>query len=168
MGSAMVEELAAYKRCIERIERAWPQFLTQRSEHLQQGQRFGKVPEKVAEEILRDLFSEVLDWPSSHLNYQLERADLVLTSPGVRWIVVEAKRPGLLAWNCKAVRAALDQACRYAAEQKVRCVAISDGQMLYTADVAHGGLRDRLFVDLARLSPALDLWWLSVHGIYRT
>ena len=46
-------------------------------------------------------------------------------------------------------------------------MAVSDGQMLYAADVAHGGFRDRLFVGLDAPEPPLELWWLSVHGIYR-
>ena len=109
----------------------------------------------------------MLDWPTEHVNWQVERADIVLTSPGVRWMVVEAKRPGLLAWNEHAVRRALDQALGYAAKQHVRCVAISDGHMLYAADVVHGGLRDRVYVALDGSEAPEDLWWLSVHGIYR-
>ena len=57
---------------------------------------------------------------------------------------------------------------KYADEQHVRCVAVSDGQMLYAADVVHGGLRGRLFVSLDCEKPPEDLWWLSVHGIYRS
>jgi hypothetical protein len=91
----------------------------------------------------------------------------VLTSQGVKYLVVELKRPGALAWNRRAVEAALAQACRYAAEQKVKQVAISDGYLLYGAELAHGGLRDRVLVDLESSSPDEQLWWLSVHGIYR-
>jgi hypothetical protein len=32
----------------------------------------------------------MLDWPTEHVNWQVKRADIVLTSPGVRWLVVEA------------------------------------------------------------------------------
>lgn len=64
--------------------------------------------------------------------------------------------------------AALDQARRYAAEQKVRCVAISDGHMLYAADVRAGGLADRLFCSLDEPDPPEMLWWVSLDGIYRT
>ncbi len=46
-------------------------------------------------------------------------------------------------------------------------IAVSDGQMLYAADIAAGGLKDRLFVALDTHEAPLDLWWLSVHGIYR-
>lgn len=161
------EQLASYRRCVDRVERAWPKFLARRQEYLAQEDRFGPVPEKAAEQILVTLFSDVLDWPVAHVNYQVQRADIVLTSPGVRWVVVEAKRPGLLAWHRRAIMAALDQACRYADEQKVRAVAVSDGRMLYAADRVNGGLRDRLFTDLASPDAPADLWWLSMHGIYR-
>lgn len=162
-----VEGLAAHRRCAERIERAWPAFLHRRQEHLVQADRFGSAPEKATEQILAALFSDVLDWPAAHVNYQLKRADIVLTSPGVRWVIVEAKRPGWLAWHRSAIEAALTQACRYADEQKVHSIAISDGHVLYAADRVSGGLRDRLFVNLASTLPPADLWWLSVHGVYR-
>jgi hypothetical protein len=164
----MPELLVLRQRCCDRIRTAWPGFADLRRRHLIQGDRFGRIPERATEEILRELFTSVLDWPTEHVNWQVERADIVLTSPGVRWLVVEAKRPGALAWNERAVHQALDQALKYAAEQHVRCVAISDGQMLYAADVAHGGLRDRVFVSLDCKEPPEDLWWLSVHGIYRS
>lgn len=41
------------------------------------------------------------------------------------------------------------------------------GAMLSAADMVGGGLKDRVFVSLAQEEPPLDLWWLSVHGIYR-
>jgi len=65
------------------------------------------------------------------------------------------------------VESALAQAVRYADEQRVRCVAVSDGLMLYAADIVSGGLRDRVFVSLEAGEPQEPLWWLSVHGIYR-
>jgi hypothetical protein len=164
---ADVERLVAYRRCVERIEENWEAFLVRRGEHLAQRERFGSVPEKATEQILAALFSGVLDWPPSYVNYQLERADIVLTSPGVRWVVVEAKRPGHLAWHRAAINDALAQACGYADEQKVRSVAISDGHMLYAADRVNGGLRDRVYVDLTAATSPTDLWWLSVYGIYQ-
>jgi hypothetical protein len=164
---ADVERLVAYRRCVERIEENWEPFLARRKEHLAQRERFGSAPEKATEQILAALFSDVLDWPPSYVNYQLERADIVLTSPGVRWVVVEAKRPGHLAWHRTAINDALAQACGYADEQKVRAVAISDGHMLYAADRVNGGLRDRVYVDLTAATSQTDLWWLSVYGIYQ-
>ena len=74
---------------------------------------------------------------------------------------------GALAWDRRAVERALDQARRYAAEQHVHHVAVSDGLMLYAADVEHGGLSDRVFARLDLPEPDGTLWWLSVHGIYR-
>lgn len=82
-------------------------------------------------------------------------------------MLVEAKRPGALAWNRRGVEAALDQAMRYASEQKVKCIGVSDGVMLYAADVQHGGLQDRVFASLDLSEPQEQLWWLSVHSIYR-
>lgn len=163
----MTAELGLRQRCCDGISESWPAFLQARRQHLLQGQRFGRVPERATEEILRELFTSVLDWPPEHVNWQVQRADIVLTSPGVKWLVVEAKRPGKLTWNEQAVHAALGQARRYAAEQHVRCVAVSDGDMLYAADVVHGGLRPRLLVSLAGDPAPEELWWISMHGIYR-
>jgi hypothetical protein len=77
------------------------------------------------------------------------------------------KRPGSLAWSRRAVESALDQALRYAAEQRVKAVAICDGPMLYSADITQGGLRDRVFVSLCECEAPLDLWWMAVQGIWR-
>lgn len=123
--------------------------------------------EKVTESILEDLFTGVLDWPLPGFNPQVERADIALSNLGIRWLIVEAKRPGALAWRRRAVDQALDQGVGYAAAQQVRCVAVSDGVMLYAADLADGGRRDRVFVSLTHSEAPVDLWWLSVQGIYR-
>jgi len=163
----MVKGLASYRRCLDRINGAWPAFTEKRQARLVQQERHGAAAEKVTENIIEDLFTEVLDWPISDLNNQVDYADLLLTSLGVKYLIVETKRPGALAWNRKAVEAALNQAVRYAAEQKVRCVGVSDGYMLYAADLVHGGLKDRVLVRLDTSDPPSDLWWLSVHGIYR-
>jgi hypothetical protein len=162
-----LEKLASYRACIEGIAGAWAGFLQKREQRLQQQQRLGEASEKVAENILEDLFTAVLDWPLSDFNNQVDRADIVLTDHGIKRLIVEVKRPGSLAWNRRAVEGALDQAMRYASEQKVRSVAISDGVMLYGADLAPGAVRDRLFVSLDRVEPPTDLWWLSVQGIWR-
>jgi hypothetical protein len=50
---------------------------------------------------------------------------------------------------------------------KVKTVAVSDGIMLYAADLRCGGVHDRVFVSLQQAEPPESLWWLSVHGIYR-
>ncbi len=162
-----LESLAAYRHCSERICVAWPEFLVRRASRLQPHPLLGKTPERVTESILEDLFTNVLDWPLESFNPQVEYADIVLSDHGFRWMIIEAKRPGTLAWNRSAVDRALDQAIRYAAEQRVRCVAVSDGEMLYAAEIADGGKRDRIFVRLGSAEAPLDLWWLSVQGIYR-
>lgn len=159
--------LASYRRCTERIQVAWPEFLAKRAQRLEQQRRHGEASEKVAENIVEDLFTTVLDWPLSDFNNQVEYADIVLTDHGIKRLVVEVKRPDSLAWSRKAVESAIDQAMRYACEQKVKAVAISDGVMLYAADIVDGGVRDRVFVSLCETTAPLDLWWMAVQGIWR-
>lgn len=163
----MVQDLASYRHCLEHIHLNWTPFLEKRMERLKQQEGPGLAAEKVAENILEDLFTIVLDWTLSDINYQVGYADLLLTRLGIKYLIVEVKRPGTLAWNRRAVQAALDQAVRYADEQKVKCAGVSDGFMLYAATVEHGGLQDRVFVSLEAAEPQETLWWLSVHGIYR-
>jgi hypothetical protein len=159
--------LASHRHCTERIQAAWRDFLAKRDERLEQQRRLGEACEKVAENILEDLFTAVLDWPLSDFNNQVEHADIVLTDHGIKRLVVEVKRPGSLAWNRRAVESALAQAMRYADEQRITAVAVSDGTMLYAANIADGGLRDRVYVSLSVSEAPLDLWWLSVQGIWR-
>ncbi len=162
-----IEDLASYRHAVARIRERWPSFLARRQERLAEQARNGHAAERATECILEDLFTEVLDWTAGDLNHQVGFADLMLTRTNVKWLVIEAKRPGALAWNNQAVRAALDQACRYAAEQHVQRVAVSDGNMFYAADVADGGLRDRVFVSLTADVPPDTLWWIAMDGIYR-
>lgn len=164
---ASIANLASYQRCVERIRAAWPLFLEKREQRLEQHRRFGEAAEKVAENILEDLFTTVLDWPLADFNNQVDYADIVLTSLGIKHLIVEVKRPGSLSWNRRAVENALLQARRYADEQRVKTVAVSDGGMLYAATIVDGGLRDRIFVSLCDPEPPCDLWWLSVQGIWR-
>lgn len=158
--------LASYRHCVERITGMWSTFTAQRSDRLRQG-LFDAPVEKIAENILEDLFTRVLDWAIPDVNLQIGKADMILSELGIKRLVLEVKRPGSLLWHRRAVEAALEQAMRYAASQKVGAVAVSDGHMLYAADISHGGLRDRIFVTLDADNPPLDLWWVSVHGIYR-
>lgn len=134
---------------------------------MEQQRRLGAASEKVAENILEDLFITVLDWSLTDLNNQVEHADIVITDHGIRRLIVEVKRPGALAWNRRAVDNALDQVRRYASAQRVKTVAVSDGVMLYAADIINGGLCDRLFVSLCDSEPPSELWWLSIQGIWR-
>lgn len=162
-----IETLSTYQHTVARIRERWPAFLAKRAERLAEQARHGHAAERATECILEDLFTEVLDWTPADLNHQVGFADLMLTRTNIKWLIVEAKRPGALAWNDRAVRAALDQACRYAAEQHVRHVAVSDGNMLYAADVVNGGLRDRVYVSLTEPATPDSLWWLAVFGISR-
>ena len=160
--------LASYRRCCDRLTAAWPEFLARRQERLAQQRRFGTAAEKVAENILEDLFTIVLDWRLSEVNNQVGYADMVLTRLGVKHLIVEVKRPGMLAWNERSVSLALAQAHRYASEQKVHSIAVSDGTMVYARDLIPGGYLDRLFVRLDEPQAPADLWWLSTDGIYRS
>jgi hypothetical protein len=166
-GDDGYKQLVSYRRCVARIETAWPAFAARRRQRLRQG-LFDAPVEKVAENIAEDLFTTVLDWSLDGVNLQVGRADVVLSELGIKRLVLEVKRPGSLIWHRNAVQAALDQALRYAAEQKVGAVAVSDGCMLYAADVrAGGGISDRILVALDTDVPPDDLWWVSMHGIYR-
>jgi hypothetical protein len=155
--------LASYRHCIERIDAAWPAFRAMRTDRL----RHGNEAERVAEGILEDLFTQVLDWERGDLMYQVGYADIVVSRNLAKYLVVEAKRPGTLIPGRRALEAAVAQARRYAGEQKIRSIAATDGRFLYAADIEGGGLSDRLLVDLATVDPPAGLWWLSVHGIYR-
>lgn len=160
-------ELSSYRQCRGRMDANWAAFLARRAARLAQQQRYGQAAEKVAEDILTDLFTNVLDWPLEGMNYQVERADFVLTALGIKRLVIEAKRPGTLQWQRAAVVKALEQAWRYAAEQKITCVAVSDGELLYAEEWDGGGARPRLLVQLNAAEAAEDLWWLSRDGVYR-
>jgi hypothetical protein len=135
--------------------------VAKRDQRLARQRRFGTAAEKVAENVLEGLFTMVLDWHLSEVNNQVGYADMVLTRLGVKHLIVEVKRPGSLAWNQHSVDRALTRAHRYADEQNVRCVAVSDGIMLYARDHIPGAHRDRLFVRLDQPEPPCDLWWLA-------
>ncbi len=166
-SSSLLTHLASHRRCADRIRSVWPDFLSKREQRLEQQRRLGTAHEKVAENILEDLFTTVLDWPLSNFNNQVDFADIVLTDHGIKWLIIEVKRPNSLTWNRHAVQSALDQALRYAAQQKVKIIAVSDGEMLYAANIEDGGLQDRVFVRLSDPEPPDALWWLSVQGIWR-
>jgi hypothetical protein len=160
-------QLASYRKLTARLNSVWPSFLAARKERLRQQERMGEVAEKLAENIVEDLLTQALDWLPGDLNYQLDYADIVVTRLGLKQMLLEIKRPGALSWNQNAVTAALVQAHRYAAGQKVLTVGVSDGQMLYVEEVAHGGSQPRLFVALDQADPPSDLWWIAQDGIWR-
>ena len=160
-------DLASFKRFETHLTTNWPTFCAKRSERLRQQGRFGEASERVAENIVEDLFTIALGWNLGDINNQVDYADIVVTRLGIKYCIVETKRPGALAWNHAAVHSALEQARRYADEQKVKCIAVSDGVMFYAANIEEGGLHDRVFVSLESKEPHSDLWWLSEHGVYR-
>jgi hypothetical protein len=162
-----IEQLAVYQRGVARIGERWDNFQALRHERLRECERFPHAAERAVEAVIEDLMTGVLDWSSGDLNHQVGYADLMLSRLGIKHLIVETKRPGALLRSRTAIEAALAQACRYAGEQKVQSVAVSDGTLLYCADVVAGGLRDRAFCSLSAAQPPTVLWWLSTDGIYR-
>lgn len=155
--------LVAYQRFIQRLENGWMRFLKDREDRL----RHGHEAEKVAEAIIEDLFTGPMDWNKGDLLYQESRADIVLSENGIKHLVIEVKRPGTFLPNRNSLEQALQQARRYADEQHVGRIAVTDGCYFYAADIEHGGFRDRLFVGLNSTKVPMPLWWVSVHGIYK-
>lgn len=154
---------ASHRRCVERITQTWQAFLEARSDRL----RHGDETEKVAEAIIEDLFTGVLDWSKGDLMYGIGYADIVVSHHLAKYLVIEVKRPGTLFPGRRALENAVGQARRYAGEQKIRSVAATDGRYFYAADVRDGGLIDRIMVDLSSPDAPVELWNLSVYGIYR-
>ena len=67
-----ITTLASYRHTVVRIQQRWPAFLIRRAERLKQNGRFGDAAEKVAEDIVQDLCTDVLDWAIGDLNNQVE------------------------------------------------------------------------------------------------
>lgn len=161
------QDLAGYRKCVQRTRAAWPVFLQRRESMLSAQERFGKVAEKAAENIVGVLLTSVLDWQERDLNWQLGRADLVVTHNFTKYLIVEAKRPGSLS-NRTAIDNALAQAIRYAHEQHVKQVAVCDGILFFAADIVDGGSCPRVAFNLAQEEPPVDaLWWVSMDGVHR-
>jgi len=122
-------DLACQQRCVGQIRARWPAFLQARQAHLR-SHSVGQAPtEKVAENILCDLFTQVLDWTTEQARLQENLVDLTLTRLGVKYLIVEAKRPGSLD-GPGSIGRAIKQACGYAAEHQVDKIAVSDGCIL--------------------------------------
>jgi hypothetical protein len=153
-------DLARQRKCVEQIRVRWPAFLAARQAHLR-SHGIGQTPaEKVAENILCDLFTNVLDWTTEQVRLQENRVDLLLTRLGVKYLIVETKRPGSFDGPASIGRA-LGQARRYAEEFNVDKIAVSDGCILKAHDMAKSSLRPRLQVHLSDSIPPDDLWWLT-------
>ena len=163
-GGFEYESLAKYRLCIARIEGAWNRFMSLRQDRL----RHGHESEKVAEGIVEDLFTEVLDWAKGDLLYQQKYADIVLSQNLMKYLLIEVKRPESLRPHRQSLEKAVEQARRYAADQHVDKIAATDGRFFYAADIdTAGGMTPRVLLDLSLPMPPRGLWWLSVHGIYR-
>jgi hypothetical protein len=158
--------LASFHTWTCRAEKAWTPFTGRRLEHLAEGHRYGGAPEKVAEDIVADLLTDVLGWAVSDLNHQVAYCDILVTQLGVRRLVIETKRPGALGGQ-RAVDGAFLQAQGYAETLHVDTVGVSDGARLLAADLIPGGRRLRVEADLSLIEPDPNLWWLSPDGIYR-
>ena len=96
---------ASHRRCIERITQNWETFLATRSDRL----RHGGETEKVAEAIIEDLFTSVLDWSKGDLMYGVGYADIVVSHHLAKYLVIEVKRPGTLSpvggrWRMPLIR----------------------------------------------------------------
>ena len=159
-------DLARRQRCVEQIRARWPAFLRARQAHLG-SHSVGQAPaEKVAENILCDLFTQVLDWTTEQARLQENLVDLTLTRLGVKYLIVEAKRPGSLD-GPGSIGRAVRQARGYAEEHKVDKIAVSDGCVLEAYDLAGSRLNLRVRTHLSAAEPPESLWWLSTRGIYR-
>jgi hypothetical protein len=166
VGDENFRSLSSYKKFIERLHQTWESFLESRSKLLDP-LKYQPVPEKVSEEIIRNLLTKVLDWEEADLQWQMQYADLVLTRNRNKYLVAELKRPSYLKRSLSSNQEALNQVRGYADQQKIHSVAISDGSVFYAADIVSGGLSHRMFVDLSSRMPPESLWWISVHGVYR-
>jgi len=166
LGDENFRLLSSYKKLIERLHQKWDIFLESRSKLLDP-LKYQSVPEKVSEEIIRNLLTQVLDWEEADLQWQMHYADLVLTRNRNKYLVAELKRPSFLKRSLGSNQEALNQVRGYADQQKVNSVAICDGSVFYAADIVGGGLSHRVFVDLSSKTVPESLWWISVHGVYR-
>lgn len=160
-------DLARQQRCVERIRARWPAFLQARQVHLRSHSVGRPLAEKVAENILCDLFTQVLDWTAEQVRLQENLVDLTLTRLGVKYLIVEAKRPGSLD-GPGSIGRAVRQARGYAEEHKVDKIAVSDGCILEAYDLDGPRLDLRVRTHLSDREPPESLWWLSTRGIYRS
>jgi hypothetical protein len=165
-GSA-TQALALYRKFTQRLTTTWPEFLRRREQWLCQLSRNGTAAEKVAENIIEDFFTVALDWSIETFNHQLNRAYMVLSRLGQKRLLIEAKRPDSLAPESASLEKALLQAERYATEQSVKSIVVSDGTYLHTVDLINGGRRIRCAVRLDTPEAPLETWWVSVNGVYR-
>lgn len=150
---------------VQRIRANWARFLEARSGRRAQQQMGGVAPDEVVQGILVDLFTDVLDWSSSDIHRERRGTGLLLARQGVSYLMVLIRRPGSLMWYRRTVEAALQEPRRWADRQGVKCIAVSDGVMLYAGDTLDAGLRDRAFLYLGGVEPPEALYRLSVDSM---
>ena len=160
-----MENQAKYKRFIDDINSNWSSFVKKRNDLLIQQKRYGKISEKATLKILNVLFTEILDWDIKDINDEVDYADIVITKLGIKRIIIEAKRPYGISWNEFQIEKHIDQANRYASEQKVNIIAISDGKYLLVFNVDEGSRDPRILIDLESDEPNCDLYYISVNGV---
>ncbi len=155
--------LKSYQKLMARLTATWPDFQSFRNSQF----RGGNETEQAVITVLARLFVDVLGWEPGDLKYQVGFADIVLCRHTAKYLVMETKRPGTLNPQHAAFHAAMNQARRYADEQSVNRIAVSDGRLLYVANIVDGTVQDRTFLTLDPASAPESLWWISEHGIYR-
>jgi len=152
---------------VERVHASWTRFVEKLAERKARQERSSEAPEESVEGVLEDLFVNVLDWSPSDVHRLEGEEGLLVSRSGAGGLIVAVRRPGALIWYRRTVEAALQQVRRQADEKGVKSIAVSDGVMLYAADIEDDQLRDRVFVYLGSSAPQTDLRWLSVHGLSR-
>ncbi len=126
-----------------------------------------ELSEKVTENILGALFTQVLGWPMRDLHWQLGRADLVVASHQQKHLVIETKKPGKFARVPEVVQA-LRQVYRYAAEQNLEQAAVTDGFLFLQMARRRNGWVPRVVFRLdSPESPAVAIGLLSPDGIHK-
>ena len=160
--------LSNKRKIITKGKNNWKAFLENRKCRLDQINRNKTASEKITENILEDLFTKVLDWSLSDWNNQINRCDLGLTKGKIKYLLIEAKFPNSFS-NKSNIGKAFFQVMRYAKEQRVKKVAISDGYRLFIANLCENYSSHQncleIFLDVEDFPE--ELWLLSVHGIYR-
>ena len=155
--------LASYQKLVARLAATWPNFQAFRDSQF----RGGNETEQAVQTVLTRLFVDVLGWEPGDLKYQAGFADIVVSRNTAKYLVVETKRPGALHPHHAAFHDAMNQARRYADEQKVNRIAVSDSRLLYVANITNGTVEDRIFLTLDSPVAPESLWWISEHGVYR-
>ncbi len=165
----MVDLLSSRRRIIDSGSENWSEFLERRRERLIQMKRPRGGAEKVSECIIEDLLTNVLDWSLSDINYQMCNCDVILTKTGIKHLLIETKYPGQFSSESE-IEKAFSQAFAYAKKNNIKKVAISDGRRLFLTELCLKTNHKTGWIDISLDSPRFpeELWYFSVHGIYRS